>query len=184
MERDDRKTFRLSFHLEQMKSLNLLSRLIPYLSVFFISENYPLPSTLADQFSLALQEPFPVSSDSLIGNREPWRIGLSGLDAAWESLGLVILTCGIVNPSNFPKQSEYIETKKLKEKMKSKRKSHKKNAKGNPTITSMPCVDSVISLPEVLGKLPQPLPWEIVTADMSRCGNEGALGFVGVAGGK
>lgn len=40
MEKDDRKPFRLSFHLEQMKSLNLLSRLIPYLSVFVISDNY------------------------------------------------------------------------------------------------------------------------------------------------
>ena len=48
----------------------------------------------------------------------------------------------------------------------------------------MPCVGSVISLPKVLEKLPQPLPWEIVTADMSHCGNEGARGFVGVAGGK
>jgi len=32
--------------LEQMKPLKLLSRLVPHLSAFFISDNYPLPSTL------------------------------------------------------------------------------------------------------------------------------------------
>ena len=58
--------------------------------------------------------------------------------------------------------------------MKSKEKPKKKNAEGNPTITSMLCVDSVVQLLGVLEKLPQPLPWEIVTSDMSRCGNEGA----------
>ena len=42
----------------------------------------------------------------------------------------------------------------------------------------------MVQLSGVLGKLPQPLPWEIVTADMSRCGNEGACVFVGVAGGQ
>ena len=36
----------LSFRLEQMKSLKLLSRLVSDLSDFFISGNYPLPSTL------------------------------------------------------------------------------------------------------------------------------------------
>jgi len=58
--------------------------------------------------------------------------------------------------------------------MKSKEKPKKKNAEGDPTITSMPSVDSVVQLLGVLEKLPQPLPWETVTADISRCGNEGA----------
>jgi len=41
-------------------------------------------------------------------------------------------------------------------------------------------------LSEVLEKLPQPLPWEIVTADVAHCDNEGALGLSqgGVAGNK
>ena len=43
----------------------------------------------------------------------------------------------------------------------------------------MPSSDPVVLLLVVFEMLPQPLPWEIVTADMSRCGNEGAYGFVG-----
>ena len=58
--------------------------------------------------------------------------------------------------------------------MKSKEKPKKKNAQGKPTITPMPSSDPVIQPSVVLEMLPQPLPWEIVTADMSRCGNEGA----------
>ena len=57
--------------------------------------------------------------------------------------------------------------------MKGKEKPKKGGARGNPTKTSMPCGDSVSSLQEVLEKFPQPLPWEIATADMSRCDNEG-----------
>jgi len=48
IERHDPKPFRLSLRLEQMKSLKLLSHLIPHLSVFSSSDNYPVPSTLAD----------------------------------------------------------------------------------------------------------------------------------------
>jgi len=49
----------------------------------------------------------------------------------------------------------------------------KNNAKRNFTITSMLHNDPIVPLSEVLEKLPL-LPWEIFTADMSRCDNEGA----------
>ena len=58
----------------------------------------------------------------------------------------------------------------------------KNNAEGNLTLTSVlnndPMVPlSEVPLSEVLGKLPLPLPWEIVAAYMSRCDNEAAWGF-------
>lgn len=37
--------------------------------------------------------------------------------------------------------------------------------------------DSVVPILGVLGKLQLSLPWEIVTADISQCDNEGAWGF-------
>ena len=51
--------------------------------------------------------------------------------------------------------------------MKSKEKP-RKNAKGNPAVICMADGDSVSPLLGVLVELPQPLPWEIVAAGMSR----------------
>jgi len=44
-ERHNQEHFRLPFRLEQIKPLKLLSHLVPHLSAFLISDNYPLPST-------------------------------------------------------------------------------------------------------------------------------------------
>jgi len=52
--------------------------------------------------------------------------------------------------------------------VKSKGRPGEKNAEGNRTITSVLSDDSVVQLLGLLEKLQQPLPWEIVTADMSR----------------
>ena len=46
-EKYDKGSIRLSFRLEQMKSLKVLSRPVPHLSASFISSNYPLPSAPA-----------------------------------------------------------------------------------------------------------------------------------------
>jgi len=43
-ERHNQEPFRQSFCPEQMKSLKLLSLLVPHLSAFFISDNYPPPT--------------------------------------------------------------------------------------------------------------------------------------------
>ena len=61
--------------------------------------------------------------------------------------------------------------------MKQQRKPKKNNAKRNQTITSMHYRDSIVLVSGVLGKLRLPLPWEIVTADICQCDNEGAWRF-------
>jgi len=57
------------------------------------------------------------------------------------------------------------------------KRTQKNNAEGSPTISSLLPNDPVVPLAEVVEELPLPLPWEIVTAGMSRCDNEGAWGL-------